>query len=91
MSSVMVTPTLAWISKSAQPLPLPARRKPSSIQGAMVGSEPGANRSGRIPWPSSAHSRVVPSPPAPSQIGRSGSVCRMDLSGLPSPLEPGPV
>jgi len=42
MSSVMVTPTPAWISKSAQPLPFPARRKPSSIHGAMAGSPPGA-------------------------------------------------
>ena len=31
--TVMVTAALAWISKPSQPLPLPARRKPSSIHG----------------------------------------------------------
>jgi hypothetical protein len=69
MSSVMVTPTLAWISKSSQPLPWPARRKPSSIHGAMTSRLPGAKRSGRIPWPSSAHSRVVAAQPAGARPG----------------------
>jgi hypothetical protein len=47
--------------------------------------------SGSQPSASSAVSLTFDSVPVPSQMGRCGFMCRMDVSGLPRPTEPGPV
>ena len=52
---------------------------------------PGAKPRGSQPSATSAVSFTVDSPPVPSQIGMSGRMCRIEVRGLASPAEPGPV
>ncbi len=51
----------------------------------------GVKPSGSQPSAISAVSFTVDSPPVPSQIGMSGRMCRIDVRGLASPADPGPV
>jgi hypothetical protein len=90
-SSVIATSARAWISKSPKPLPPPARRKPSSSQGRSIGISRGTKPSGSQPSAISAVSFTLASVPVPSQIGRRGFMWRIDTSGLPTPVAPGPV
>ena len=68
-----------------------ARAKPSSSHGRYSSIRPGTKCIGSHPSHSSAVRRTVASAPEPSQIGRFGSPWRIDRSGLPSPIAPGPV
>ena len=90
-SSVTVTLTLVWISKSSIDLPFPARANPTSSCSRYSGMRPGTKPRGRMPSASSPASRRFASPPVPSQIGSFGFMCRIDFSGLPRPIAPGPV
>ena len=51
----------------------------------------GVKPRGSQPSATSAVSFTVASPPVPSQIGMLGFICKMDVSGLARPAEPGPV
>ena len=91
-SSVMRTPTWAWISKLCQPLSRPAARaraKPSSSHGRYSAIRPGTKCIGSQPSHSSAVSRTVASLPEPIQIGSCGSPWMIERSGLPSPVRTG--
>ena len=51
----------------------------------------GTNPSGSQPSATSAVSFTLASVPVPSQMGSRGFMCRIDISGLPTPSAPGPV
>ena len=74
-----------------KPLPLPARRKPSSSHGRYSSIAPGTKPIGSQPSAISAVSLTVLSLPV-AEIDRDvGFMCRIDFSGLASPAEPSPV
>ena len=50
----------------------------------------GVSPIGSQPSATSAVSATLAGPPAATKIGRSGLVCRIDFSGLPTPVASGP-
>ncbi len=87
----MATETIGSNENESHDLPPPARAKPSSIAWRNRGSARGVNRSGSTPSQISPASRSMESEPLPRTIGMGWSWCRIDCSGLPSPVEPSPV